>query len=44
MDPRSVMINYSKYLTEYEKTEILDYEIIYFLDINRRKDKNLDDI
>mmetsp|Transcript_18453 Transcript_18453/g.28306 ORF Transcript_18453/g.28306 Transcript_18453/m.28306 type:complete len:169 (-) Transcript_18453:854-1360(-) len=37
MDPRSVVINYSKYLMEYEKAEILDYETIYWVNIQERK-------
>lgn len=44
MDPRSVLINFSKYLMECEKTEILDYETVYFLDIQHRKQKNIEDI
>ena len=43
MDPRSVLINYSKYLTDFEKSEILDYETIYFLDIAKRKEKGVED-
>lgn len=31
----------SKYLLEYEKTEILDYDLIYFLNINERKTSRL---
>ena len=37
MDPRSAVINYSKYLLEVEKTEILDYDTIYWFNINDRK-------
>lgn len=44
MDPRSVLINFSKYLLEIEKQEILDYETVYFLDIQHRKQKNLEEI
>ena len=41
MDPRQAVINFSKYLLEYEKTEILDYDTIYFFNINKRKAKNM---
>ena len=41
MDPRSAVINFSKYLLEIEKSEILDYETIYFFNINKRKQKNM---
>lgn len=44
MDPRSILINYSKYLLDIEKTEILDYETIYFFDLQQRKEKNMEDI
>lgn len=44
MNPRAVLINFSKYLTEHEKTEILDYEIVYFVDIEKRKTKNIEDL
>lgn len=37
MDPRTAVINYSKYLLELEKTEILDYDVIYWFNINDRK-------
>jgi hypothetical protein len=37
MDPRTAVINYSKYLQELEKTEILDYDIIYWFGLNERK-------
>ena len=41
IDPRPVILNLSKYLLEYEKTEILDYDLIYFLNINERKNSRL---
>jgi len=31
MDPRTALLNLSKFMLEYEKTEILEYEIIYYL-------------
>jgi len=37
MDPRTAVINFSKYLLEYEKTEILDYDTIYWFNIHDRK-------
>jgi len=37
MDPRTVVINYSKYLMEIEKTEILEYEVVYWMNIADRK-------
>jgi dual specificity tyrosine-phosphorylation-regulated kinase 2/3/4 len=37
MDPRTAVINYSKYLMDIEKTEILDYDVIYWFNINERK-------
>ena len=37
MDPRTAVINYSKYLLELEKTEILDYDVVYWFNINDRK-------
>jgi len=37
MDPRNALIQYQKYLLDYEKTEILEYDTIYFLPINDRK-------
>ena len=36
MDPRTAVINYSKYLLEFEKTEIIDYDKVYFLPISFR--------
>ena len=39
MDPRTVVINYSKFLMEYEKNEILDYETIYWFNVQDRKAK-----
>lgn len=37
MDPRTAVINFSKYLMEIEKQEILDYDTIYWFNINERK-------
>lgn len=37
MDPRTAVINFSKYLMEIEKQEILDYDTIYWFNINDRK-------
>lgn len=41
MEPRAALINFSKYLLDYEKSEILDYDTIYFLNITKRKQKNM---
>jgi len=41
MDPRQAVINFSKYLLEYEKSEILDFDTIYYFNINKRKQKTL---
>jgi len=41
MDPRTAVINYSKHLLELEKSEILDYDQIYFLPTKQnRKGQN----
>lgn len=37
MTPRDALLHLAKYLTEYEKTEILEYDTIYFLNILERK-------
>jgi len=37
MDPRAAVINFSKYLLDYEKTEILDFDTIYWFNIHDRK-------
>ena len=37
MDPRTAVINFSKYLLEFEKTEIVDYDTIYWFNIHDRK-------
>ena len=37
MDPRTAVINYSKYLLEFEKTEIIDFDKVYFLPITFRQ-------
>ena len=37
MDPRKALVHLSKYLIEYEKTEIQEYEVIYFLNLLERK-------
>ena len=43
MDPRIALIHFSKNLTEYEKTEILNYETIYWMpsvESKQKKPKN----
>ena len=37
MQPRDVIINYGKFLLDLEKTEILEYNQVYFLNIQERK-------
>lgn len=37
MDPRSALVHLSKYLLDYEKSEILEYETIYFINLLERK-------
>jgi len=37
MDPSACLIHYSPYLLEYEKSEIYNYETIYWFNINDRK-------
>jgi dual specificity tyrosine-phosphorylation-regulated kinase 2/3/4 len=37
MDPRTAVINFSKYLLDFEKTEILDYDCIYWFNLSDRK-------
>lgn len=39
MEPRSVLLNFQKYLMECEKKEILEYEQIYWFDLKNRKVK-----
>ena len=41
MDPRNVLLNLKRYLTDYEKNEILDYDIIYYLNVMHRKIKGI---
>ena len=37
MEPRDVVMNLSKYLLDYEKTEILEYDQVFYLNILERK-------
>jgi dual specificity tyrosine-phosphorylation-regulated kinase 2/3/4 len=37
MDPRKAVLHLSKYLLDCEKTEILEYDTIYYLNIMDRK-------
>lgn len=37
MEPRDVLLNLSKHLLEYEKTEILEYDQVYYLNLQERK-------
>lgn len=37
MQPRDAVLHLSKYLLDYEKTEILDYDFVYYLNLLDRK-------
>ena len=37
MDPRAALIHFSKFLSEYEKSEILDFDTIYWFNLSERK-------
>ena len=37
MDPRNAVINFSKYLMEYEKSEIVEYDTIYWFPMQERQ-------
>ena len=37
MEPRDVVMHLSKYLLDYEKTEILEYDQVHYLNILERK-------
>jgi len=37
MHPRDALLHLSKYLLECEKTEILEYDVIYFINLLERK-------
>ena len=39
MDPRNALLYLSKFLLDYEKTEILDYDTVYYLNVLERKAK-----
>lgn len=41
MDPRAAVMHFSKYLLDYEKSEILDYDTIYYFNGTKRKQKNM---
>jgi dual specificity tyrosine-phosphorylation-regulated kinase 2/3/4 len=41
MEPRSAMMHLSKYLLDYEKTEILEYDTVYFINLLERKGNKL---
>lgn len=44
MDPRTALINFNRFLLDCEKDEILEYDIVYFLDIKRRATKSIEDL
>jgi hypothetical protein len=37
MQPRVVLLNFAKYLLDYEKTEILDYDLVYYINTSYPK-------
>ena len=41
MDPRDVVLHLGKFLLDYEKTEVLDYDQVYFLNLLERKAKGM---
>jgi len=41
MEPRAALLHLSKCLLDYEKTEILEYDQIYFINLMERKNKVL---
>jgi dual specificity tyrosine-phosphorylation-regulated kinase 2/3/4 len=41
MEPRNVILHLSKYLMDFEKSEIMDYEYIYFINLLERKGKGI---
>jgi hypothetical protein len=41
MEPRAALMNLGKCLHDFEKTEILEYDTIYFLNLMERKTKGL---
>lgn len=36
MDPRECLVHFHKYLLDYEKTEILDYDTVYYINTTER--------
>ena len=41
MEPRDVVLHLGKYLLDYEKTEILEYDQVWFINLLERKSKPL---
>lgn len=37
MDPRTALLHLGKYLLDYEKSEILEFDTIYFMNLLDRK-------
>ena len=37
MHPRDAILHLSKYLLECEKTEILEYDVVYYINLLERK-------
>jgi dual specificity tyrosine-phosphorylation-regulated kinase 2/3/4 len=41
MEPRTALVHLSKYLLDYEKSEILEYETIYYLNLIDKKNNGI---
>ena len=41
MDPRDVVLHLGKFLLDFEKTEVLEYDQVYFLNLLERKAKGM---
>ena len=41
MEPRDVVLHLGKYLLDYEKTEILEYDQVWFINLLERKNKTI---
>ena len=41
MDPRDAVLHLGKFLLDFEKTEVLEYDQVYFLNLLERKSKGM---
>ena len=41
MDPRQAVVHLGKYMLDFEKSEILEYDTIYYLNILERKNNGV---